>query len=265
MTKTRRIMTLAIVSSLLALQPLHAEDLAETSEESSPNTKVLWHDARMLASIHLSAAPDLDPKLPHTLIIALHGYGSSAGRFQSIADELAKGGFLVAVPEAPYPIQTEIGIGFDWILGHQRNAALSQRAANLLILDHLSEALAELRRNYAIDRVYILGFSQGATVALLAGIYNRGVYDGVISFGLSRFDSAWFDESVLALGGSTRILLAHGTEDDRTPIAVSELARDKLSAAGYQVTFRSFPAGHTIPIDQIAFVREWVGTVAVEK
>jgi predicted esterase len=107
----------------------------------------------------------------------------------------------------------------------------------------------------------------------MTSINNSGLFDGIISFGPPGFDgfrgpsrdgtsrprgSSWFTGNTLAAGSGVRVLLVHGREDPHAPFAVSEHARDTLKDAGYDVTFRPFVGGHTVPKDQLGFVGKWI-------
>jgi predicted esterase len=131
-------------------------------------------------------------------------------------------------------------------------------ATQLMVLEYLPSAVSEIRRRYLIDGVYLLGHSQGATVALLSGIYNSGTVDGLITVGLPHFDADWFVDNTLAAGRQVRVLLIHGAQDVRVPPVVSERAHHQLVAAGYSVTYRSIAGGHDFPTNQLGLMAQWI-------
>jgi phospholipase/carboxylesterase len=205
-----------------------------------------------------------DPEEAHTLIVALHGIGSSARAFGIVGAPIAAQGYIVALPEAAYPVLNDDGqLGFDWWLGYLPDLAMHARAMEPLVLDHLPAVVNDLRQRYRIDRVYPLGFSQGALTAYIAGIYNGDLFDGIIAFG-GRIDAAWFQGDTLAAGREVRVLILHGREDKAIRFAEAEHARDLLTANGYDVTFRPFGGGHVVPPDQLGFVMDWIEALASE-
>lgn len=234
-------------------------DRANGSDTSSvEEVEVFWQEAPTLVPVRLVFPDGFDRRAPHTLIVALHGYGSSAMRFRRVAQVLADAGFVVALPEATYPLLTGGDLGFDWTLTQTGEATLEERAMRLLGSRYLPTAIEEIRSRCTIDEVYFLGFSQGAVVALLAGIYNHSIADGVISFGLPGYDPSWFEEDVLRAGRDVRVLLVHGGEDERVSPGISVRARDHLAEAGYEVFYRPFTGGHSVPTEQLRAAAAWI-------
>lgn len=251
--------------TLLSLVPFtaRAQDATDSTSASSTMTEVFWQRTSTLAPIRMILPPGFVPEEPHTLIVALHGYGSSSESFRRVGERLAEAGFLVALPEATYAFLTGGGeLGFDWGLYHTGDPELDRRAFELLITEYMPEAVRATQERYAVGSTYVLGFSQGAIVAMLSGIYLNEAFDGVISFGLAAYEPEWFEDptlaSPLASGRHLSVLLIHGEDDERVPLAVSERARDHLAGKGYQVTLRHFRGGHTVPDDQLDFVAEWL-------
>lgn len=250
---------------VLSLIPLPARAQRATNDTSAPSTstEVFWDTVPTLVPIRMILPSGFAPQEPHTLIVVLHGYGSSAERFRRVGERLAAAGFLVALPEATNAFMTEGGeLGFDWGLYHTGDPALDRRAFELLITEYMSDVVNAARERYAVERTYVLGFSQGAIAAVLSGIYLNAALDGVISFGLGGYEPAWFEDpklaSPLTSGHHLSVLLIHGDEDERVPSAVSERARDHLAGEGYEVMLHHFHGGHTVPDDQVDFVAEWL-------
>lgn len=235
-----------------------AQDTPPKPAPSAAEAVTIWHEAKALVPTLVILPSDFKPDEVHTLIVALHGYGSSAEAFERVGRRLADAGFIVALPEAPYPMLVGQKLGYDWFLYRRGDDALQLRAGALESEDHLPAVVTDLRRRYRIDDVYVLGFSQGAIVAIVTGVNNNGLFDGIITFGLPAFDTAWFRDNALRTGRDLRILLVHGDKDERAPISMSERARDTFSAAGYDVTFRTFSGGHAVPNDELEFVQGWV-------
>jgi phospholipase/carboxylesterase len=218
----------------------------------------IWHEAKALIPTQVILPPDFDPEKAYSLIVALHGYGSSAEAFSRVGRRLANAGFIVAIPEAPYAMLVDGKLGYDWFLYHRGDDALQMRAGMLGAADHLPGVVTDLWRRYRIGDVYVLGFSQGAIGAFVTGLNNSGLFDGVVSFGLPAFDTAWFLDDTLRTARDLRILIIHGDQDERAPIRYLQKARDTLRAAGYDVTFRTFSGGHSVPNNELEYVKEWV-------
>jgi phospholipase/carboxylesterase len=252
---------------VLSLMPLAApaQQPSDSISVSPPAaTELFWQRTATLVPIRMILPPGFTAQEPHTLIVALHGYGSSAERFRRVGERLAEAGLMVALPEATYAFMREDGeLGFDWGLYHTGDSALDRRAFELLITESMSDVVRAVQERYAVERTYVLGFSQGAIAAVLSGIYLNDALDGVITFGLGAYDPQWFADptlaSSLAAARHLSVLLIHGDEDERVPVAVSEGAREHLAGEGYEVTLHRFHGGHSVPDKELDFVIQWLG------
>lgn len=193
-----------------------------------------------------------------TLFVALHGYGGSARRFARIGELLSESGAVAALPQAAHPVTFEDGSrGFDWSLASVPDSSLHRRATELAVLEQLPQLMGELRRRFEVDRTYVVGFSQGAIIALLVGLYRPDLVDGAATFGLPGFDPSWFPEGTLEAGVGVRVWLGHGAQDARASPSVSRSAADFLRSAGLSVTEHSFEGGHAIPTDALEAMVAW--------
>jgi phospholipase/carboxylesterase len=257
----RRTIVSAVV--LLSVVPLAAQEKDATGSTATPSakTEVFWHEAKVLIPTRVLFPPEFDAKQPHTLIVALHAFGESAEEAQPFVAELAAKGFLVAIPEAAYPLLVEGKLGYGWSLFHMQDFALTERAGRLAVNHQIPPVVTDLRRRYLIDRVYILGASEGAIMALGTAINNSGLFDGVVSFFPPAFDTSWFAGNTLATSRGVRVLLMHGREDKLARFAASEHARDAFKDAGYDVTFHPFSGGHMVTNDHLDVVAKWIRKV----
>jgi predicted esterase len=266
---------MALLMLLLCALPaaLRAQEPPNRLAPSEGSPDIIWHEANALFPVMVAVPQGFDSTRAYPAVVALHGFGSSSEAFRRIMAPLTDAGFLVILPEAPYtvPIQ-ELGSHFSWGLHVASDppltddAAVDFRSTELMVLEHIPAAVESVRQKYRLGQVFVLGFSQGATYAFLAGFYNADVFGGVISFGLAELEREWFTVS----GGSLEdaqhlpVLLMHGTEDARAPIAVSNRALEMLQSAGYDVTLQPFQGGHTVNREQLLQVRDWLRTQVSE-
>lgn len=247
--------TLVVVLTTIITSGQEAPD---STPSSQPTTNVVWHESRALLPTRVILPFGYEGDRAYTLVVALHGYGSTAEAFSRVGKRLARHGFIVALPEAPYAMDVGGKLGYDWTLTHTGDEALEVRAAKLTGGEHLPAVVRDLRERHRIDHVYILGFSQGAIVAVLTGVYKPALFDGIISFGLPYFNLEWFQDDTFEKASGLRVLLVHGEQDQRASIEVSRKAREALRAARYDVVMRKFAGGHSVPGDELDFVAEWL-------
>jgi phospholipase/carboxylesterase len=107
----------------------------------------------------------------------------------------------------------------------------------------IDRALEQTFSCYAIDpeRLAIGGFSDGASYALSLGISNGDLFTHVLAFSPGFVAPA-------GRPGSPRIFVSHGVRDGVLPIdRCSRRIVPELERGGYDVLFREFDGGHTLP------------------
>lgn len=237
---------------------------ADTVSGAAQEMETFWQEVPSLVPVRVFLpADDRTGDSVPTMVVALHGFGSSAESWARIASQLAEGGFIVAVPESPHAfLSEEGGLGFDWSLYHVGDPELDARAYEVLVTGYMPRLIGSLSERYSPAAIYVLGHSQGGIVSMLAGLYNHESLDGVITFGLGAYDLAWFEHPQLApaleAGNHLSILLVHGDNDDRVPMTVSQRAHRHLAEHGYSVTLKPFKGGHMVPSSELDFVVQWL-------
>jgi predicted esterase len=120
-------------------------------------------------------------------------------------------------------------------------------------VEFIDRALARAFARYAVDpaRVAIGGFSDGASYALSLGIINGSLFTHVIAFS-PGFMAPTRQE------GTPHIFISHGMHDTVLPIdACSRRMAPQLEQAGYDLVYREFDGGHTVPGEIAREAVEW--------
>jgi phospholipase/carboxylesterase len=108
----------------------------------------------------------------------------------------------------------------------------------------------------APDRIALGGFSQGAMLATDVTLRtDLPVAALIIMSGTLVAEKEW--TPLMPARKGLRVLQSHGREDPILPFAIAERLRDRLTAAGLEVSFVPFRGGHGIPPE----VLQGVGTV----
>lgn len=187
-------------------------------------------------------------------MLMLHGRGASAHDILSLADELAQPGFAYLAPQAPdsswYP--------YSFLSPIARNEPYLSSA-----LDRVETSLSQIvAAGIPLERVILLGFSQGACLALEYVAGNAQRYGGVIALsgGLIGPDDAPRDYPG-SLDG-TPIFLGCSDTDPHIPKARVTLSEETLRRMCGDVTKRFYPhMGHTVNEDELAYVRMLMATL----
>lgn len=160
------------------------------------------------------------------LLVFLHGAGGTGRRELRVVLAAAdRYGVVVAAPDSR-------GVSWDIIGG--------DFGPDVLFMDRMLDSLFDRCRIDA-TRVALGGVSDGASYALSIGLTNGDVFGTVIAF----------SPGFVMPGephGKPPIFISHGTEDPVLPIDLcSRRIAPGLQGAGYQVEYREFPGGHTVP------------------
>lgn len=167
------------------------------------------------------------------LVVLLHGVGSDGNDLIGLAPHLAPAlpDAAFVSPDAPFPYDMA-PVGHQWFSLADRTPAMLEAgiAATAPILDaFVDEQLAAL--GLAGDRLALVGFSQGAMMALYVGARRPVAPAALVAY----------SGALLAPGGLVAapsrppVLLVHGAEDPVVPVQAMEAADAALSAAGFPV------------------------------
>ena len=167
---------------------------------------------------------------PAPLLLLLHGAGAGGGDvlpwFAPFADSK---GLLILAPDSRSSTWDVIRGGYGPDVGF------------------IDRALEQVFSRHDVDarRIAVGGFSDGASYALSLGLMNGLLFSDILAF------SPGFMAPV-SVEDAPRIFISHGMHDTVLPIdrCGRRLART-LTDAGYDVDYREFDGGHTVPLDVI--------------
>jgi phospholipase/carboxylesterase len=120
----------------------------------------------------------------------------------------------------------------------------------------IDRALARTFDRCAIDpaRVWLCGFSDGASYGLSLGLANGDFFSRVLAFSPGFVIPA-------ERHGKPRIFVSHGRQDPILPIdRASRAIVPQLKREGYDVRFDEFEGGHRMPPGILAAAILWLGS-----
>jgi phospholipase/carboxylesterase len=192
-------------------------------------------DSSVVGSLYVPAS--YSPSKPVPLALALHGAGGTASGPMNLLRPFADAdGFVVLSVKSRAPT-------WDVLVGGY--------GPDVRVIDAaLGHSFA--RCNIHRQRVFIEGFSDGASYALGLGISNGDLFRGIVAF------SPGFVPPSDA-NGEPKVFISHGTEDAILPIAdTSRQIVPALRARGYRVDYREFVGPHRVPIDVARAGIDWM-------
>jgi phospholipase/carboxylesterase len=199
-----------------------------------------------------------DSARTYPLLVALHGLGGIAAEFDSALRPLDRASLLVAVPEAEYA--RRFGGGFSWFL--ETSDRSRWEANDARSVDHLVELIGAIGARYRIGRVFVFGFSQGATMAYLTALRNPALVTGVLAVGggLPEVDreGSLVHAADVERARAVKVFIARGRDDPYLTPRVFTGQRDFLVAHGYGVTTYDYAGAHYLTGELLARMGRWI-------
>jgi phospholipase/carboxylesterase len=169
------------------------------------------------------------------LLVWLHGAGGGGNVSPALAEMADEFKVIVLAPNAR-----------EWTW----DAILGEWGPDV---EFLQRAMRQTLDRYSIDRarIWLGGFSDGGSYSLSLGISYGDTFRKV-------FAGAPGVMQPVDVRGKPPIFLAHGRQDQTMPIDVtSRKFLSRLKALGYEVTYREYEGGHTLPPGILREAFEW--------
>jgi phospholipase/carboxylesterase len=245
-----------LLSVLLLCLPCYAQDQGNPEEpDVSSVTRVLTVDAMVVQPCIVTLPADYSPNKAYPLVIGLHGYGSSAGRFSSNWFAFDNPQFIYACPNAPYPVPG-FADQYGWFLLNTGIPEAEEHSRRYAV-DYAAAVIAALKAKYNVSQVFVLGFSQGGMLAYQLGVENAGQIAGIACLA-APLEGSWISGKTLMGAAGLPVLVAGGKDDQDVPLKEVQKARDALSAHSLQVEYFEYEGGHTFDAGVLKRVQEWI-------
>ncbi|MDR3503540.1 MAG: alpha/beta hydrolase-fold protein [Legionella sp.] len=204
-----------------------------------------------------------EPQAPaQACVIWMHGLGADASDMVGLADQLVAGDVAlrhVFINAPMRPVTLNNGMVMPaWydILGmelvdRQDKAGIEQ--SETLIREVMD---AQLRDGFAIEQLFLAGFSQGGAMALHTALHTPGRLGGVIAL------SAYLplaDHTRPKLDKHTPVFMGSGQFDPLVLPKWVEMSKDWLLNNGYTyLSDHKYPMEHSVCMDEIRDISLWL-------
>jgi phospholipase/carboxylesterase len=180
-------------------------------------------------------------------LILLHGRGASAANILPLADEFRNDSFYVVAPQAtnnawyPYTFLSPVEKNEPWL------------TSSITLLRRLIDSIVV---HIPATCIYLMGFSQGACLALEFASRNATRYAGIAAFSGGLIGDKVRPETYNGNFDSTKIFIGNSDIDPHIPLNRCEESRDIVRSLGADVRFHVYPGiPHTIIREEIDDVR----------
>ena len=186
-----------------------------------------------------------------TVVIMLHGWTGDVNSMLPISKALNLKHIKWVFPQAPFNVTKD---GYSWFNKKNHNHSHLNLSFELLI-----NLINDLNKEgFSNSSIYILGFSQGACLAMEFIIRQTFSIGGIIPVaGFIQYKKK-FIESSLYESKETRVLLLHGKRDKVVLPYNSTIAQELFINAGYKSKLYFFNSRHKFPIEAKGLIKQFI-------
>ncbi|WP_395607892.1 alpha/beta hydrolase [Pseudomonas sp. B22129] len=192
------------------------------------------------------------------LVIFLHGFGSNEEDLFGIKDELPSTWTYLSA-RAPMPVDSN---GYRWFARKPGDGDYDGETADLQRSAKLIEAFvtqATAKYHTQRDRVFLVGFSQGAIMAYEVGLRQPESVRGIAALSGSVLPVLKAELKPEAALDKLAIFIGHGTLDQALPYVSATRANEVLTGLGLKPEFHGYVGmPHTVSEAEIQDLKAWL-------
>ncbi len=192
------------------------------------------------------------------LILLVHGYGANERDLYDLSSFFGKGSMTLSLRA---PIALNGYQSFAWFeISITRGDILVDIPQAHTSLAMLSACVEQASQAYQVmpEQVFLVGFSQGATMAALVALSRPDLVAGAAILSGIYPSPLLETPPDAALLSKRRFLVAHGTQDMVVPIEQGRATYTWLSQLGLDVTYHEYPSGHGISQEELQDLAAWL-------
>lgn len=181
-------------------------------------------------------------------IILLHGRGGTARSILGLADRICDHDFYIAVPQAthntwyPYSFMEEEELNEPFLS---------------LSIKEIKDLIDQTAKYIHKEKIFLVGFSQGACLALEVATRFAVQYGGIIAFTGGLIGKTVDENKYQGNFLGTKVFISDGDHDPHIPLIRAMQSKKLMEKLGANVTLKVYEGrSHTIVEDEINFVKE---------
>ena len=202
---------------------------------------------------------------PSWSVIWLHGLGADGHDFEAIIPQLdLTEPVRFIFPHAPIRPVTINGndsmrAWYD-IFSLERGGLEDEHGIRTSSAEVLRLIEIEAERGTPSSRLFLVGFSQGAAMALYTGLTKMKPLAGIIALSGYLPLAKKFSAEKPEANELVPIFMAHGDMDPTVPESYGRISKNLLESEGYQIDWHTYPMGHSLCEEEIVDIKEWLET-----
>ncbi len=224
------------------------------------NDSTLYLKSSSIQKVLIKFPEDYNPQKTYPLLVALHGNGGTAMDMASIFSPFKHEEVILAFPEGQYPRIITETIGFSWYF-YTNDIKLS-KFSDYKTLEQVNDVIDEISAAYKIKNIFIMGFSQGASLAYTIGFKTPEKITGVIAVGgnLPMIDgrAAIVFSKEIENAKHLNLFVSRGNRDRSYKKSMYLEQKEYLTKKGFAPTFFEYDGGHFLTPEFLEKVFRWI-------
>ncbi|MGV8919760.1 MAG: alpha/beta hydrolase [Pseudomonas sp.] len=195
------------------------------------------------------------------LVIFLHGSGSNEEDLFDIKDQLPAD-YTVLSTRAPQEVGTDSYQWFNKTPGDGDYDGVTEdlKSSEVLISDFVAKATAKYHTQP--DKVFLIGFSQGAIMSYEVALRHPQILGGIAALSGKVLPVLRAELKPDPRLKTLNVFIGHGTADQKVPYPGGADANSYLQSLSLQPEFHAYPGmGHTISNGEIVDLNRWLAKI----
>jgi phospholipase/carboxylesterase len=189
---------------------------------------------------------------PYPLLVFLHGHGSTEEKILDYAPRLSRQNYVCVAPRGPLTLAPKADgrMTYSWGPEDQDDPVVE---------DYVIRAIQQTRRDYHIhsERIYLVGFREGAALAYRLALLYPEKFAGVISLNGSM-PRRGCPLMRLPDVRQLRVLIGHGIANPIVPLTLAKQDHRLFYNAGLPVRMHTYTTTHRIHAEMLRDIDRWV-------
>lgn len=183
-------------------------------------------------------------------IILLHGRGGSAQDIMMLGNEFCDDTYYLSAPVA----QNHTWYPYSFLAPENQNEPWLSSAISVV-----SSLISATAQAIGIENIYLMGFSQGACLALEVAARHAQPFAGVAAFTGGLIGEKLVTTKYSGHFNGTKIFIGSSDMDPHVPLSRMEESKTVLENLCGDVWLKVYPnMPHTIVADEIETVKKWM-------
>lgn len=180
--------------------------------------------------------------------ILLHGRGGTAHGILSLANALNDDNVYIVAPQAHhnswYP--------YSFLVEEKLNEPFLTSS-----IESIKMLIEEISVHIPKDKVFLIGFSQGACLSLEVSSRDAAKYGGIIALTGGLIGDTINEKKYKGNFEGTKVLISNNELDPHIPLLRSEQSKEVMEKLGAEVTLKVYEGSdHSIKQDEIHWIKK---------